>query len=101
MVRVFWLIRGEPAVGRVSRAATLYSVGSMSDPDHEAAIRFSGEAPRWRAHSGLGSSHDCVRVTTTPDHDQRPLRQCAKDAKNWVLFRSCSITWFKRQPSAS
>jgi hypothetical protein len=48
------LIRGEPAVGRVSRAATLYSVGSMSDPDHEAAIRFSGEAPRWRAHSGLG-----------------------------------------------
>ena len=54
MVRVFWLIRGEPAVGRVSRAATLYSVGSMSDPDHEAAIRFSGEAPRWRAHSGLG-----------------------------------------------
>ena len=48
------MIRGEPAVGRVSRAATLYSVGSMSDPDHEAAIRFSGEAPRWRAHSGLG-----------------------------------------------
>src|SRR6516164_2975102 len=52
--RVFWLIRGEPAVGRVSRAATLYSVGSMSDPDHEAAIRFSFEAPRWRAHSALG-----------------------------------------------
>jgi hypothetical protein len=26
----------------------------MSDPDHEAAIRFSGEAPRWRAHSALG-----------------------------------------------
>jgi hypothetical protein len=26
----------------------------MSDPDHEAAIRFSGEAPRWLAHSGLG-----------------------------------------------
>ena len=48
------MIRGEPAVGRVSRAATLYSVGSMSDPDHEAAIRFSGEAPRRRAHSGLG-----------------------------------------------
>jgi hypothetical protein len=22
----------------------------MSDPDHEAAIRFSGEAPRWRSH---------------------------------------------------
>src|ERR1700692_3670280 len=49
-----WLIRGEPAVGRDARAATLYSVGSLSDPDHEAAIRFSGEAPRWRAHSRLG-----------------------------------------------
>ena len=53
-LRLFRFTRGEPAVGRVSRAATLYSVESMSDPDHEAAIRFSGEAPRWRAHSALG-----------------------------------------------
>jgi hypothetical protein len=41
-------------VGRDARAATLYSVGSMRDPDHEATIRFSGEAPRRRAHSGHG-----------------------------------------------
>src|SRR5262252_2300073 len=60
------MIRGEPAVGRVSRAATLYSVGSMSDPDHEAAIRFSGEAPRWRAHSGLG--FEAMAVFGPPPH---------------------------------
>src|SRR5712672_1560660 len=45
---------GEPTLGRDARAATLYSVGSMQDPDHEATIRFCGEAPRRRAHSGHG-----------------------------------------------
>jgi hypothetical protein len=48
------VIRGEPTLGRDARAATLYSVGSMRDPDHEATIRFCGEAPRRRAHSGHG-----------------------------------------------
>jgi hypothetical protein len=43
-------------MGAKSRAATLYSVGSTSDPDHEAAIRFDGEAPRRRAHSNDGST---------------------------------------------
>ena len=47
-------IRGEPAVGREHRAATLYAVGSARDPDHEAAMRFGGEAPRRRAHSVHG-----------------------------------------------
>jgi hypothetical protein len=32
----------------------LYSVGSVLDPDHEAVIRFDGEAPRRRAHSADG-----------------------------------------------
>jgi hypothetical protein len=43
-------------MGAQSRAATLYSVGSALDPDHEAAIRFDGEAPRRRAHSNDGST---------------------------------------------
>lgn len=41
----------ELAFGREARAATLYLVESVWDPDHEAVIRFGGEAPRRRAHS--------------------------------------------------
>ena len=41
-------------MGAKHRAATLYSVGSVLDPDHEAVIRFDGEAPRRRAHSADG-----------------------------------------------
>jgi hypothetical protein len=41
-------------LGAKQRAATLYSVGSVLDPDHEAVIRFDGEAPRQRAHSADG-----------------------------------------------
>ena len=47
-------LQGEPAIGREHRAATLYSDGSIEDPDHEAAMRFGGEAPGRRAHSGNG-----------------------------------------------
>jgi hypothetical protein len=43
-----------PPLGAKHRAATLYSVGSALDPDHEAAIRFGGEAPKRRAHSPDG-----------------------------------------------
>ena len=58
--------RGEPAHWARSIAATLYSVGSVLDPDHEAVIRFDGEAPRaagpfCRRHR----SHGVVRVTAT------------------------------------
>src|SRR6516164_2633500 len=45
---------GSPPLGAKHRAATLYSVGSVLDPDHEAVIRFDGEAPRRRAHSADG-----------------------------------------------
>ena len=45
---------GSPPLGAKHRAATLYAVGSARDPDHEAVIRFSGEAPRRRAHSADG-----------------------------------------------
>jgi hypothetical protein len=37
------MIGGELAIGRGSRAANLYSVGS--DPDHDAVMRIGGEAP--------------------------------------------------------
>ena len=45
---------GSPPLGAKHRAATLYSVGSVLDPDHEAVIRFDGVAPRRRAHSADG-----------------------------------------------
>jgi len=59
-----FLNRGEPATGTIARAATLYSVGSARDPDHEAVIRFGGEAPRWQAHSthGMHQSQASDRV---------------------------------------
>ena len=40
--------------GAKHRAATLYSVGSARDPDHEAVNGFSSKAPRRRAHSADG-----------------------------------------------
>jgi hypothetical protein len=49
------------------RAATLYSVGPWG-PDHEAAIRFGGEAARGRAHSNDGpGDHVPARVPATSD----------------------------------
>jgi hypothetical protein len=92
---------GEPAVGRVSRAATLYSVGSMSDPDHEAAIRFSGEAPRWRAHSALGFEAMAVFGSPPPRIIISDLCANARRMPKLGVFRSCSIKWFKRQPAAA
>jgi hypothetical protein len=38
--------RGEPAIARENSRRTLYSVGPMPGPDHEAIIRFGGEAPK-------------------------------------------------------
>jgi hypothetical protein len=47
----------------------------MLGPDHEAIIRFGGEAPRRRAHSNERfDDHVPARVTTTSDRD-RPTRQ--------------------------
>lgn len=37
---------GSPPLRAKLRAAPLYSVGPLSEPDHEAIIRFGGEAPR-------------------------------------------------------
>ncbi len=57
------------------RVASLYSVGPILGPDHEAIIRFGGEAPRRRAHSNERfDDHVPARVTTTSDRD-RPARQ--------------------------
>jgi hypothetical protein len=44
---------GSPLAGAM-RATTLYSVESTWTRDHEAIIRFYGEAPRRRAHSRYG-----------------------------------------------
>jgi len=38
----------------------------MEDPDHEAAIRFKGEAPRRRAHSSLGIEAMAFLVSPPP-----------------------------------
>src|ERR1700737_1699351 len=48
------------------RATTLYSVGSSWDLDHEAVIRFSGEAPGRRAHSHHGIETMQIRGSSPP-----------------------------------
>src|SRR3981189_3516496 len=50
LLAIGWLaramIRGEPAIGRdQSREPRLYSVEPVWGPDHEAVIRFCGQAP--------------------------------------------------------
>jgi Plasmid encoded RepA protein len=53
----------------------LYSVSLVPGPDHEAIIRFGGEAPRRRAHSNERfDDHVQARVTTTSDRE-RPVGQ--------------------------
>src|SRR3954468_10320823 len=74
--------RGEPASAREPRAATLYSVGPAWGPDHEAAMRFSSEAPRQRAHSHHGVTSQAMRrVATTSDRHQRPAAPAQPDAE--------------------
>jgi hypothetical protein len=68
-------------LGRDARAATLYSVGSMRDPDHEATIRFCGEAPRRRVHSGHGFKAMAVFGSPPPRIMISGCRQGAKDAE--------------------
>src|ERR1700733_3307581 len=67
--------RRSPQNEGMTEAAPLYSVGLMPRPDHEAIIRFGGEAPRQRAHSNERfDDHVPARVTTTSDRN-RPVRQ--------------------------
>ena len=58
--------RGEPAMGReVSRRDLVFGWVRL-DPDHEAAIRFKGEAPGRRAHSVGGLATMAHLVTPPP-----------------------------------
>jgi hypothetical protein len=60
--------RGEPAIARENSRRTLVFGWPGSGPDHEAIIRFGGEAPRRRAHSNERcDDHVLARVTTTSD----------------------------------
>jgi len=77
-LRHFWLAavkgnladqtnRGELAIWCARhRATTLYSVGTSWDPDHEAVIRFSGEAPGRRTHSHHGIEAMQLRGSSPP-----------------------------------
>src|SRR5215203_402815 len=66
------LIRGELAIGRAGhRATTLYSVGPQG-PDHDAAMRISGEAPGRRVQSEQRlEGQPFVRRTATSDHPRQ------------------------------
>ena len=73
----------------------LRHVGSASDPDHEAAIRFGGKAPRRRAHSNDGST-TMFRLGSPPPRIVigRPARRCRHGAETCVrslsLLSSCA-----------
>src|SRR5260370_40197684 len=58
--------RGEPAMGRVTSRHNLVFGWTRAGPDHEAAIRFSGEAPRRRAHSSVGNKAMAHLVSPPP-----------------------------------
>src|SRR4051794_13709687 len=64
---------GSPPWAQISRRNLVFGWVHL-DPDHEACIRFKGEAPGRRAHSadGIHCSHGSSRVTATSDRDQRP-----------------------------
>ena len=60
-------------MGRENSRRDLVFGWARRDPDHEAAIRFDGEAPGRRAHSSVGiAAMGSLRVTATSDRDQRP-----------------------------
>jgi hypothetical protein len=58
---------GELANGCYDRTATLYSVRSARDLDHEAAIRFEGESEAAGTFFPRHCSHGIPRVTATPE----------------------------------
>jgi hypothetical protein len=67
--------RGEPAIARETSRRILVFGWPRAGPDHEAVIRFDGEAPRRRAHSNERfDDHVPARVTTTSDRE-RPAGQ--------------------------
>ncbi len=74
------------------RAAYLYSVGSAWEPDHEAVIRFGGEAPRRRAHSNERfDDHVPARVTTTSDRVRSARQDTSAGRPESDCLRSCSV----------
>jgi hypothetical protein len=85
------MTRGEPAVGRAMRATTLYTVKSAWDSDHEAIIRFSGEAPRRRAHSRLGVKAMAVFGSPPPRTKIGGQSQCATDAETRYFYSLCGF----------
>jgi hypothetical protein len=66
---------GSPPLARETSRCILVFGWPVLGPDHEAIIRFGGEAPRRRAHSNERfDDHVPARVTTTSDRD-RLIRQ--------------------------
>src|SRR5579871_152085 len=64
--------------GAMDRTATLYSVRSAVDLDHEAVIRFECESPRRRAHSSLGVSATAFLVSPPPRILTDDVRACGR-----------------------
>src|SRR3712207_3785388 len=65
---------GSPPTGAVPRAASLYPVGP-EDPNHDAAMRISGEAPGRRTQShGRRKGHAITRDPATSNRSGTRLR---------------------------
>src|SRR5579883_1701179 len=88
LARALRTSEGSLALRAIARAATLYSVGSAGDPDHEAAMRFGGEAPRERAHSvggiaaiaQVGSPLPRIVIGASPRPVRRAPKLCVRQA---------------------
>ncbi len=78
---ILWT-EGSLPLGAITRAATLYSVGPVRGPDHEAVIRFEGEAPSWWAHSADGViARPCAGFTATSDQCRQPVASARLDVE--------------------
>ena len=67
-------IRGEPAFRARRSIAPHPCIRWVQDPNHDAVIRISGEAPRRVAHSfSRHKSHSTSRDSATSNRHQRPV----------------------------
>src|SRR5260370_42648749 len=67
-------IRGEPAFSRADQSRHNLVCGGSKDPNHDAVMRISGEAPRRRTHCfPRHKSHGTSRDPATSNRHRRPV----------------------------
>jgi hypothetical protein len=85
-------------MGRMFRTADLYSVGSF-DPDHDAVMRISGEAPGGGSILSVGIKCQVrIRFPATSDLISAVVLKASASAENGAPFRTLDA---RRRPPAA